>query len=145
MQYFTKKEIYWENNERVKFFLSNVFNLWNFLTKLELPLHGNNLFYLHIYVTQELIVSCCHPNFIFASPRGSRVLMVMNEMFCNTVFKEKTFNINIMLKITRITIVNRVHAKNIVLFAVSHCDVAHLLIFYTTVYRLWQIFLNSQR
>jgi len=75
-----------------------------------------------------MIVSRGHPNFIFASARGSRVLLVMNKMFCTTVFIEKTFKINIMLKILRIKIENMVHAKSIILFAVSHCDVAHLLI-----------------
>jgi len=99
---------------------------------LQTDIHGNSGQLtnrcLHVYVTQKMIVSRGHPNFIFASARGSRGLLVMNKMFCTNLFIEKTFNINIMLNITKITIVNRVHAKSIVLFAVSHCDVAHLLI-----------------
>jgi len=43
---FYKKNILKKTMNASCSFLSNVFNLWNFLTKLELPFHGNNLFNL---------------------------------------------------------------------------------------------------
>jgi len=76
---------------------------WSFLTKLKLQLNGNSVQLttgcLHDYVTQRLISSRDHPNGIFASARGSRVLMVMDKMLCTTVLISEPLNVRIMLNI----------------------------------------------
>jgi len=74
-----------------------------------------------------LISSRGHPNFIFAK---SRVLLVMNKMFCTSVLIENTFNVKIMLNMPRINIENMARAKIIISFGVLHRDVARVLILF---------------
>jgi len=62
-----------------------------------------------------LIFSRGHPNDIFASASGSRVLLVVNTM-------------------PRINIENRVHAKSVISFGVWHRDVTCLLIVFIPQY-----------
>ena len=119
-------------------FLNNFLNLWNFLTKLKLPFHGNSVQlsnqYSHDFVMQILTLSHGNPNYILASVRGSRVLLVMNKMFCTTVLIEETFNVKIMLNMPGINFEIRFHANCIISFRVSHREVARLLIFFMPKY-----------
>jgi len=124
--------IYWTKQWSHHVFLNYIFIYGTFLTKYELPLHGNSVQltnrYLHDYVTHIFVLSRGHPNFIFTSECGSRVLLVMNKMFSTIVLLEKTLNVNIVLNMPRINIENRV-------WRITSLRRTFIDYFHSTVYR----------
>jgi len=94
-------------------------------------------FQTNIHICQANINFITWPPILyFASAHGSRVGLVINKMFCPSVMIEGSFNVKTMLNMPRINIENRIRQKSIILFGVSHRDVASLLgFFHTTVYR----------